>query len=101
MSQKVYRQGDLAFIPVEEIPKKAKAISTRVIRTGEAGGIHSLEEKETAVMYEVDGVRYILSEDGVGILHTTRHKTLDLPAGKYEIRIQRELGQEGVRDVID
>lgn len=100
MSQKVYRQGDLAFIPIEEIPKKAKAVSTRVIRTGENGGIHALEEKASAVMYEVDGVRYILSEDGVGIVHG-EHKKVDLPAGKYEIRIQRELGQEGVRDVID
>lgn len=100
MSQKVYRQGDLAFIPIEEIPKKAKAVSTRVIRTGENGGVHALEEKASAVMYEVDGVRYILSEDGVGIVHG-EHKKVDLPAGKYEIRIQRELGQEGVRDVID
>lgn len=100
MSQKVYRQGDLAFIPIEEIPKMAKAVSTRVIRTGENGGIHALEEKSSAVMYEVDGVRYILSEDGVGIVHG-EHKKVDLPAGKYEIRIQRELGQEGVRDVID
>jgi hypothetical protein len=100
MSQKVYRQGDLAFIPVTDIPKDAKAANTRVIRTGENGGVHALEEKSSAVMYEMNGVRYILSEDGVGIVHG-EHKKVDLPAGKYEIRVQRELGQEGVRDVID
>jgi hypothetical protein len=100
MSDKVYRQGDLCFVPVNEIPGKAKAAETRVIRTGENGGVHAIEESSTAVMYEVDGVRYILSEDGVGIVHG-EHARVDLPAGKYEIRVQRELGQEGVRDVID
>ena len=100
MSQKVYRQGDLCFIPVSDIPKQAKSAQTRVIRTGENGGIHALEEKSTAVMYEMGGVRYILSEDGVGIVHG-EHARVDLPAGKYEVRVQRELGQEGVRDVID
>jgi len=56
MGMHVYRQGDVAFIPREDLPKsvadidnmvgrdkktKAKVLKTRVVRKGENGGIHA------------------------------------------------------------
>lgn len=97
----IYRQGDLGFIPIESMPKSAKPLDNRLIRKGETGGLHLLEEKKGSILYEDErGVKYVMSEDGVGILHG-EHKRVDLPPGQYEVRVQRELGANGEQDVID
>lgn len=106
MPQNVFRQGDVAFILREDLPNakdvpqviknagegKAKLLKTRTIRRGEHGGIHALEKdaaKKDVVYYELDGVKYIISPKGVGIVHG-EHNRVDLPPGKYEVRVQRE-----------
>jgi len=116
MGQKVYRQGDLAFIPREDLPKSvaevetlkgrdaksgAKILRTRTIRRGENGGIHAIaEETKNAVFYELDGVRYIIGPEGVGIVHGT-HDPIQLPPGSYEVRVQREAEGSSWRNVRD
>jgi len=115
MSIKIFRQGDVAFIPREDLPtsveqleqlvkeKKAKILNTRTIRRGEHGGIHALEKdapKKDVVMYELDGVKYIISPEGVGIVHG-EHGRVDLPKGSYEVRVQREMRGRDVGFVRD
>jgi len=89
----VYRQGDVAFIKLEqplEKPEKAKVLKTRTIRKGENGGLHQLEaEAKDVVFYEMDDKRFVISKDGVGIVHG-EHKRVQLPPGHYEVRVQRE-----------
>jgi len=101
----VYRQGDVAFIRSNNVinfdnpPKhpwgatmNLKKLDTRVIRKGENGGIHALEEKaaeKDVVFYELGGTRYILSPQGVGIVHGEHHK-IELPPGLWEVRVQNE-----------
>lgn len=101
MSTQIYRQGDLGFIPITGLPKNVKPSKSRVIRTGENGGIHAIDEKSSAVMYEDErGTRYVMSMEGIAIVHG-EHARVDLPPGAYEVRVQRELGQQGIREVID
>ncbi len=116
----VYRQGDVCFIPREDFKDetglkkvgerpgqkdddgpKLKVMKTRTIRRGENGGIHAIapETKDT-VMYEMEGTRYIISKDGVGIVHG-EHNRVDLPPGSYEVRIQREASERSWRYVRD
>jgi len=101
----VYRQGDVGLIPRPDLTKvffekgegdkKPKLLKTRVLRRGENGGVHALEkEKSDSVIYEVDGVMYVLSENGVGVVHG-EHNRVDLPAGIYEVRVQREADPRG------
>lgn len=94
---KVFRQGDVAFVKIDPIvkpPEKAKILKTRVIRKGENGGLHQLEKKEDVVFYEMkdergETKRFVISPDGVGILHG-EHAKVELPPGHYEVRVQRE-----------
>ena len=115
---RIFRQGDVGFIPRTDLPKsisdvesligrdkktKAKLLKTRTIRKGEHGGIHALAEDaktKGVVYYELDGVRYVIGSEGVGIVHG-EHKRLDLPPGAYEIRVQREADGRSWRNVRD
>ena len=117
MGMHVYRQGDVAFIPREDLPKsvadidnmvgrdkktKAKVLKTRVVRKGVNGGIHALdlEKAPDTVMYELDGVKYVLSPEGVDVVHG-EHGKVELPKGSYEVRVQREADRAGWRNVMD
>ncbi len=108
----IYRQGDVAFIPVKDrdlarqlrggsvwMDRPVKRLTTRIIRRGENGGVHTLDPAvKEAVLVEFQGKRYVLSETGVRVLHR-EHKALSLPAGVHEIRVQREIGMRGQREV--
>jgi len=98
MAVKAYRQGDVCLVPIDEkrlaeIKEKGKVVKTRLLRKGENGGLHQLEKETKAVIYELDGVKYVLSEDGVGVVHG-EHARVDLPPGNYEVRVQREISQD-------
>jgi hypothetical protein len=65
------------------------------------GCLEPAADKKDVVFYELDGVRYIISPKGVGIVHGEHHR-LDLPPGNYQVRVQREVGKRGVeREVYD
>lgn len=116
MGMKVFRQGDVAFIPRTDLPKsitevealvgadkktKAKIIKSRTVRKGENGGIHAISKETTGhIYYELDGVRYIIGPEGVGIVHG-EHKPVLLPPGSYEVRVQREADGRSWRNVRD
>ncbi len=99
-----YRQGDILFVRKDAKPAgKAIARPTGHILEGEATGhIHRLSAPclETAEVYEVDGKLFVSSEEGISIVHE-EHRTLDLPAGHYEVVRQREYSPEEIRNVAD
>ncbi|MEM2174171.1 MAG: hypothetical protein QXI58_00900 [Candidatus Micrarchaeia archaeon] len=86
----VYRQGDIAFIKLDQAPKGLKKIRKKVIRKGEHGGIHLLEKGDIYID-EKTRTMYVGSDGNLLVRHTTSHKDLELPPGFYEVRIQREL----------
>ncbi len=119
---KAYRQGELLFVP-REIKDMAglretlaKGRKTTVIAEGEATGHkHELADPATATLIEVDSWHTYIdgvsprAQDFEKILHTDvgtvikhpDHKELELPAGTYFIKTQREYDEEAARRVMD
>lgn len=101
----VIRQGDVLLIPRRAIPKHATPVPRDrgrvVLAYGEVTGhAHALLEPEVELL-TADDVRF-LRVDGVSAkLAHEEHDVLDIPAGNYEVRIQREYSPEAIRDVRD
>lgn len=106
-----YRQGDVMFIPVANIPAgAAKKRENGTAAYGEVTGhSHKLADLESAEVLEIgDGLFVRVSESGVAIdgdpgatfVHE-EHGPVTLPPGEYEIRIQREYSPEEIRSVAD
>lgn len=103
MKAKMYRQGDVLFKAIAALPKgESKKRPTGHILEGEkTGHIHRVAELDQADVLEINNGLYLnVTENGVSIVHE-EHKTLDLPAGGYEIVRQREYSPEEIRNVAD
>lgn len=98
------RQGDVALIPVNEIPKAAK-IGKRdggriVLAYGEVTGhAHAILDKAVKV-YEHEGTRYIRVPRAAKLQHE-EHGAIALAPGDYEVRLQREYVEKEIRRVAD
>jgi hypothetical protein len=106
MSNKVYRQGDVLIKEVDIIPQKVNQLKDDngrvVLAYGEATGHHHSLAVEDATLFEndVDGSRFLkLCRDSV--LTHQEHDPINLPAGNYEVVIQREYSPEEIRRVVD
>lgn len=101
---KIWRQGDVGFIPVESLPFGIKKFGSNLIRHGEHGGRHVMEKTEGAEIWitaKGKAVKYLITKKPVKILHG-EHNTLELPPGKYRVEIQREIGAAGLpKEVVD
>lgn len=72
----VFRQGDVAFIRVDDEQEVARVrgaieprvLKTRVVRRGESGGVHQLEQKPDVRFLEIDETRFVDAPTGVDIL---------------------------------
>ena len=108
--QKIYRQGDVLFVPVASIPsgKRVKR-ETGTVALGEATGHHhslAVEDLQRAEVLECgDGLFVHVSVDGVrinGAVFTHQeHGPVTLPPGDYRVTIQREYSPEAIRNVLD
>ena len=105
--KKVYRQGDVCFVRVEELPSdlaecKMQRKDTFIFAYGEtAGACHQVSAK-TAKVYannaNLDSANdvYMVADKGADIVHFKpsktdyKHGNLPLPAGKYKVIRQRE-----------
>jgi hypothetical protein len=111
MKTKLYRQGDVLFRQIERLPKgQQKKRENATVAYGEVTG-HShalaMEDREVAEVLEIgDGLFVHVSEDGIHIeggatfVHE-EHGPVTLPAGNYEVTIQREYSPKAIRNVID
>lgn len=101
---KMYRQGDLLFKQVKQIPEGGKVRKSGHILEGEATGhIHRVAEMQLAEAEVLDcGAELFMkvTGDGVSIVHE-EHNPIVLPPGNYEIVRQREYSPEEIRNVQD
>lgn len=107
---KVYRHGDVLIREVDEIPadatRKAKDKRGLVLAEGEVTGHHHrIADTSMGELLvspgEADEMRMWLSLSVAAPLVHEEHHTLDLPAGDYEVIIQKEYEPEGLRNVAD
>lgn len=86
---KQYRQGDILFVLIKNIPKTATLLNHRIIAEGEATG-HVHEAIGTdCMLYEESGTKYLDVKGETGIVHE-EHKPITLPNGIYRVILQRE-----------
>lgn len=99
--QTIYRQGDVLFIQVAELPKDAKPQKSNVLVEGETTGhAHRLTGADARVMVTTE-LMFIAAQSEAAIVHE-EHTTIILPPAIYEVRRQREyVAPEISRMVID
>jgi hypothetical protein len=95
---KSIQQGDVFLEPIKSIPVSAKEIRKDKIAFGEITG-HSHFSKGVTI-FEKDGQEYLDVPKDNKITHED-HPTINLPMGKYKIRIQQEYFPDGSRNVKD
>ena len=103
MKNAIYRQGDVLIRRITSLPtQKAQLRLTGLLAYGEVTGhAHRVEDLTRAEVLEVGKGLYLrVAEDGVRIVHE-EHAPVSLPAGNYEIEIQREYTPEAIRNVAD
>lgn len=109
MFRQPYRQGDVLILPVQpqaaegatkEIPREEGRV---VLAHGEVTGHSHAISADNArfVLNELTQKRFLeVSQAPVALRHE-EHAEIQLPAGTYEIRIQREYEPGGFRQVAD
>ncbi len=111
MKQQLYRQGDVMFKRIAQLPagEKKKRENATVAYGEVTGHSHQLaiEDREAAEVLEIgEGLFVHVSESGLHIeggatfVHE-EHGPITLPPGNYEVVIQREYSPEEIRNVID
>lgn len=100
----IYRQGDVAIIPINNLPKCTKAEregSRIVLAHGEVTGhAHAIHEPSVKSFVDQDGRLILDAPEGANVIHE-EHSTITLPPGKYRVIIQREYRPEGIINVQD
>jgi hypothetical protein len=103
MKNAIYRQGDVLIRRIKSLPaQKAQPRLTGILAYGEVTGhAHRLEDLAKAEVLEVGKGLYLrVGEEGVRVIHE-EHAPVELPAGNYEIEIQREYTPAEIRNVAD
>jgi hypothetical protein len=103
MKNAIYRQGDVLIRRIKSLPmQKAQPRLTGILAYGEVTGhAHRVEDLTRAEVLEVGkGLFLRVGSEGVRIVHE-EHAPVSLPAGDYEIQIQREYTPAEIRNVED
>ncbi len=87
---KIYRQGDVLLIQVEEIPTQGNILYHKTIARGEATGHHHTFEGDNVIVKELNSNMWVVVENDVAPLTHQEHETILVAPGIYEVRIQRE-----------
>jgi hypothetical protein len=98
MAQKYYRQGDIALIPTNALPRGASEVPRdggRIVLaygevTGHAHAIHEDDAGLFAIGSEESLDRWLrVGPSGAVVVHE-EHAAIELPPGEYIVRRQRE-----------
>ena len=104
MTEEMYRQGDVLFIKIANIPNKAKKADTNVIVEGEATGhAHRLMGGDlfrTELSLNRGFDLFISAGSNTRIVHE-EHDAIGLPKGEYRVVRQREYDNNRSRWVED
>lgn len=106
MSQLVYRQGDVFFREVADLPQDARPSDERVLARGEhSDHSHVVYGRAAKVYYSEEGAMFVDTREGAAVIRhvlesrhhkgeqqwTGEHRTLFLPKGKiYTVRQQSQ-----------
>jgi hypothetical protein len=99
----VARQGDLLIRAIKSLPtQKAQLRLTGILAYGEVTGhAHRVEDLTRAEILECGKSLFLrVGTEGVRIIHD-EHAPVSLPAGNYEVEIQREYTPAEIRNVAD
>lgn len=98
------RQGDVALVRIDSIPKNAKKVERTgaiVLAHGEVTGhAHTIAEPSVEI-YERDGVMYLNVHDGGATLEHQEHAAIAVEPGTYLVQKQVEYTPEAIRSVAD
>ena len=108
-SRKLYRQGDVLFIPVAALPEGVplRKRENGVVAYGEVTGhAHRLADLESAEVLECGNELYVrVTEKGLSLGGATfaheEHGPITLPDGPYKVGIQREYSPAAIRNTAD
>src|SRR3989304_3176347 len=94
-----YRHGDVVIIKCDSIPESAQRKCGLILAYGEITGHKHQISKGMAELFESGSTKYlrVLSET-VELIHE-EHKTIVLPKGDYEFKIQRTYIPQGWKNV--
>jgi hypothetical protein len=106
MKKYIIRQGDILLERVSSNQKHGKEIAKEngqvVLAHGEVTGhAHTIESPELATLHEInEAMRMLTVKSDTAIVHQ-EHARIELPAGDYIVRRQREYSPEAIRNVAD
>lgn len=103
---KQFRQGDVLIREVSSIPADVKPVEREggriVLAHGEVTGhSHAIASKMADFVVNGAVLRRFLDVKKQVCLRHEEHNEIKLPAGKYEVIIQREWSPEAIRSVAD
>ena len=101
----IMRHGDVLIKQVSALPKGVKKIKTNVLAEGEiTGHRHTVvvDRPDTMTMYEAANGKFLELCAPAVVTHQ-EHKTLTIPAGIFEVTIEREFDpfNEVIKRVVD
>lgn len=96
------RQGDVLLIPTDDVPKNARLQKHKILAEGEVTGHHhQFNRLSSAQLYKSENSAFVVLEQPETLIHE-EHENIEIPKGKFEVKIQRELDLLGeVRNVMD
>lgn len=97
MNNETYRQGDVLIKRIDAVPEGAQP-KDAILAYGEATGHNHLAEGAEVLIK--DGKQYMVVRQKAIVKHQ-EHEQIELPAGIYEIGIQREYNVQENRRVMD
>lgn len=110
MRKKGIRHGDLLLVKISELPKGLKQEKSNVIMRGSHGHDHSFNTGELYLKKENKFVfGYFKAYKGTKLFHPEHGEVVinselrecDIPEGYYELRVQHEDTNDGIKQVID
>jgi len=102
-----YRQGDVLLCAIDSIPKEARPVANDgelvVVAQGElTGHAHVFAAGAVRMFRDVpSGRAFLLVTSGAASLRHEEHDPILVPAGRYEIRRQRDYLRRAARFVAD
>jgi hypothetical protein len=99
-AKKQFRQGDLLFVEVTEVPTSARRLPHTIVAEGELSGHLHEVIGEGVALYEDGDVKFLQVLDKASVIHP-EHGTTFLNHGVYQVIRQREYDLAQIRYVQD
>ena len=93
---KVYRHGDITFIPIETLPLNLKKHSKTIAEGETSGHFHQFLEDAHVQCFVNDQDQQFVKVIEPSLIDHPEHKQEQLPKGNYQVRRSRELDLTGI-----